>query len=151
MDLSTTITGVVLNGFTAPTYTLTADQTVANAKQSVVTGLGGTQAGVRTHTPSDPFSITVTKPVVPVSYPKANLQGVLGKAGRNKYVILVRKGTIPLVGQVPQVSDVRIETNVVSGAEANDVANLAAMFSAAAAYLNREAANLLTTAKTGTI
>jgi hypothetical protein len=152
LDITTSITGVVLNGFSAPTYTLALDTPPANnAKQSIVTALGGTQTGVRTHTPSDPFSITVSKPVIPVPYPKTNLQGVVGKAGRNKYVMLIRKGTLPLTGQSPQVSDLRIETNVVSGADVNDKANLAALYSAGAALLNREAANLLVASTTGSI
>lgn len=151
-DISTSITGVVLNGFTTPGYSLTADSNPSpNSRQAIVTALTGTQSGVRTHSPSDPFSITVSKPVVPVSYPRANAQGILGKAGRNKYTIYLRKGTIPLVGQAPQISDLKIETNVVSGSEVNDVANLAALYSAGAALLQREANNLLTAAKTGSV
>lgn len=151
-DLSTTINGVVVNGFTAPTYSLTADTgPTSSSRQAIVATIGGTQTGVRTHSPSDPFSIAVSKNPIPVAYPKANLQGVVGKTGRNKYTILLRKGTIPLAGQVAQVSDLRIETNVVSGAEVNDAANLAAMYSAGAAFLTREAANLLVAAKTGGI
>lgn len=152
LDLTTTITGTAVGGLTAPTFTLTTDQSPSNnSRQSIVTALGGTQTGVRTHSPSDPFSITVVKPVVPVSYPKANLQGVLGKAGRNKYSILVRKGTIPLVGQNPQISSVRIDFDVVSGAEVNDKANIAAMLSAAAAYGLRELANEYLMVTTGSI
>lgn len=151
-DLTTLITGVAVTGLTSPTYTLTADTPPTNnARQSIVTTLGGTQTNVRTHSPSDPFSITATKPVVPVAYPKANAQGVLGKVGRNKYAFLLRKGTYPLVGQSPQVSDLRIEFNVVSGADVNDKVNLAALLSAGAALLTREANNLYVAGTTGSI
>lgn len=144
INLTTAITGVVLNGFTAPTYTLTEDRGPNNwTKQSVVTALGGTQTGVRTHSPSDPFTISVSKQAQPVAAPKLGFNGVLGRLGRNKVSFLLRKGTIPLVNQAAQVSDLRIEVNTVSGAEVNDKANLAAMLSAGAALLNREAANLL--------
>lgn len=152
INLATAVTGTVLNGFTTPGYTLTADTPPSpNAKQAIVSALTGTQTGVRSHAPSDPFSITVSKPVIPVPYPKANLQGVLGKAGRNKYTIYVRKGTIPLVGQVAQVSDLKIEMNVVSGADVNDKANLAALLSLGSALLAREASGYLDTAVTGVI
>lgn len=152
INISTAVTGTVLNGFTTPGYTLAADTPPSpNAKQSIVSALTGTQTGVRAHSPSDPFSITVTKPLIAVPYPKANVNGFLGNAGRNKYTIYVRKGTIPLAGQNAQVSDLKIETNVVSGAEVNDKANLAALYSLASALLAREAAGLLDTATQGNI
>lgn len=143
------ITGIVLNGFTAPVYNMTVDTAPTGIqKQSVVSSLGGTQTGVRVHSPSDPFTVAVLKGATAV-FPKVNLQGYLGRAGRNKYTLLLRKGTIPLVGQIPQISDMRIEVNVVSGAEVNDKANVAALFSAGAALLNREAANYMDTTFTG--
>ncbi len=143
------ITGIVLNGFTAPVFNMTVDTPPAGIqKQSVVSSFGGTLTGARVHSPSDPFTIAILKGVA-AAFPKVNLQGFIGRAGRNKYTFLLRKGTIPLVGQTPQVSDLRIELNVVSGAEVNDKANVAALLSAGGALLNREAANYLDTAFTG--
>lgn len=151
-DITTPITGVAISGLTSPTYTLAADMAPNNAsRQSIVVALGGTQTGVRSHSPSDPFSFTVSKNPIPAPYPKLGLNGLASKTGRNKITILVRKGTIPLAGQVPQVSDLRIETNVVSGAETNDKANLAALYSAGIALLQREKDNLFTGAQTGSI
>lgn len=152
INITTAVTGTVLNGFTTPGYTLTEDRGPNNwTKQSIVSALTGTQTGVRTHSPSDPFTISVSKQAQPVGAPKAGYNGVLGKVGRNKIEFFFRKGTIPLAGQAAQVSDLRITTNVVSGAETADVANLAALYSMASALLAREASNLLDAAKTQVI
>jgi len=143
------ITGVVLNGFTAPIWNTTADQPPTGiAKQSVVSSVGGTATGVRVHAMTDPFTIAVIRGAV-AAFPKLSLQGVLGRVGRNKTTILLRKGTIPLSGQAPQVSELRIEANIVSGADVNDKPNVAALLSAGAALLNREAAGYLDTVVTG--
>lgn len=152
-DLSTTVTGVVLGGLTAPTYILTADTApLINARQSIVTSLGGTQTGVRTHSPSDPFSVTVIKPLRALGLPRANpITGSIGPAGRNKNSIKFRKGTLPLVGQNPQVSEITIDAFIVAGAEINDKPNLAALWSMAAAFCSREAANAYAANTTGNI
>lgn len=151
IDINTTITPTtVIGGFTTPTYVLTSDSPpMPNMRQSIVTALGGTQTGVRTHSPSDPFTITSSKPQYAVPYPKVALNGVLGKAGRNKMILSCRKGTIPLVGQAPQISDVQIISNIVSGAEVNDVANVAALWQCVISLAHREIANLLVGSKTG--
>lgn len=152
LDLTTAVTGVVIGGFTTPGYTLSADTPpTPNSKQSIVSALTGTQTNVRAHSVSDPFTITVTKPLTAVPYPQVATNGTLGRAGRNKYTTLIRKGTIPLVGQAPQVSEVRIEAQIVAGADVNDAANLAAMWSLAAAFAQREAANYLVMSRTGGI
>lgn len=144
------ITGVVLNGFTAPVWNTTADTPPPGvAKQVIVSSIGGTATGVRTHSLSDPFTISVIRgPVAP--FPKL-VNGVLGRLGRNKTQVKLRKGTIPLAGEASQVSEIDITANIVSGAEVNDKANLAAMWSAIGALANREAANLLDTTQTGNV
>lgn len=150
LDITTTVTGLAIGGLTAPTYTLTADSAQNNSRQSIVTALGGTQTGVHTHSPSNPFSINVTKPQNAAAYPRLTSNGTkVGKTGRNRYTTLIRMGTVPIVGQPTEISDIRIEENIVSGAEVNDTANLAAMYSFAGAWFTREAANLLNRAKTG--
>lgn len=153
LDLTTSVNGVAVTGLTSPTYTLTADSPPANnARQSLVTALGGTQTGVRTHSPSDPFTITVTKPNQAASYPRVSANGLkIGKTTRNKYTVLIRKGTVPLAGQPAEVSDIRVEFNVVSGAEVNDKANLAASLSLLAGWATREANNLFTMETTGSV
>lgn len=150
LDITTAVTGVVIGGFTAPTYTLTqAVSPYINGRKSVVSAIGGTQTGVRTHAPSDPFTILATTPIQPAPYPKLSSNGTLGKVGRNKYTAAFQKGVIPLVGQSPQLADMRIESNIPSGAEVNDAANIAAMYSLSAAWCTREAANWLALAKLG--
>lgn len=153
IDLTTTVTGVVLNGFTAPTYILTADNPPAlNARQSLVTSLGGTQTSVRTHAPSDPFRITETKPLKTQALPKAHpVTGAIPVVGRNKYETVVVKGVIPMVGQNPQQMEIRVTELIPAGAEVNDQANIAAAYSLLAAHYTREAANHFLKAKTGSI
>lgn len=154
IDITTTVTGLAIGGLTAPTYALTADTgPTINSRRSIVTALGGTQTGVRIHAPTDPFDITVSKPLRSLPVPRPNpISGVVPAAvGRNRYETRFRKGTLPLMGQSPQVSEIMIQENIVSGADVNDAANLAAMYSLAAAHLNREAANHLSKAKTGSI
>jgi len=151
VDISTAVTGTVLNGFTLPTYTLTTDQApLVNARQSFVSALGGTQTSVRTHGASDPFTVTVIKPKSFLGLPKlGSLQGSLGPVGRNKTTINIRKGTIPLTGQNPQISELTIDSKIIAGSELNDTANLAAMYSLGSALLAREAANLFAAIKAG--
>lgn len=153
IDLSTTLTGVVLNGFTAPTYLLAADQAPAqNARQAYVSTLGGTQTGVTAHSVSDPFTFTVYRPKNVVLPPRPNpISGTVGNAGYNVIRTLVRKGTKPLVGQNAQVSTIDIKASIIAGAEVYDLANVAALYSATAAYCTREAANLLLASRTGGI
>lgn len=152
INLTTALTGKVIGAFTAPTYTLAEDRGPNNwTKQSIVTAAGGTQTGVRTHSPSDPFTISVSKQAQPAAAPKAGYNGVLGKVGRNKIEALVRKGTIPLTGQASQVSEIRIGISTVSGAEVNDVPNVTAMYVAAHAVLDRELANFLLATQTNSI
>jgi len=59
------VTGAAQTGLTSPTYTLVADIAPdVNGRQWAVSALGGTQTGVRTHSASDPFTITVMRPKV---------------------------------------------------------------------------------------
>jgi len=56
---TTPVTGGAQTGFTAPTYTLSVDTAPdINGKQHAVTALGGTQAGVTSHSVSNPFTVT---------------------------------------------------------------------------------------------
>lgn len=154
IDITTTVTGVVIGGFTAPTYTLSLDTPpTINSRRSIVTGLGGTQTGVRSHAPTDPFDITVSKPLRSLPLPRTNPTSgaVPSSVGRNRYDTRFRKGTIPLVGQSPQTSEILITENIVAGAEVNDKPNLYALWSLAAAHCLREAANHAYKEMTGSI
>jgi len=64
-NLTSPVTGASQTGFTAPTYTLTVDTAPdVNAKQWAVTALGGTQAGVSSHSVASPFTVTMFRPKV---------------------------------------------------------------------------------------
>lgn len=128
--MSGVITGATVTGLTSPTYTLTADTAADdNARQSVVTTLGGTQTGVITHAVSAPFSVTVTRPKSLRTLGKANLNGLIPNVGRNTYGMLFRKGAVPLSGQPYQIALIRASAEIPAGSELNDKPNLAALAS----------------------
>lgn len=55
--LTTPVTGQPQTGFTSPTFTIAADTPPAvNAKQYVITALGGTQTGASASLVSSPFT-----------------------------------------------------------------------------------------------
>ncbi len=151
LDLTTSLTGAVITGLTSPTYDLVEDEKPSlNARQSIVTALGGTQTGVRTHSPTDPFVVTISKPNVSANLPQVPLNGVLGRVARNLTSFVTRKGTLPLIGQNPQVSEIRTDMKVIAGAEVNDLPNIAAALSVHIGMLTRERNNLYTAIKLGT-
>lgn len=144
-----TLTGTAITGLTSPTYTLTTDiaPDTSNGKQVAVTALGGTQAGVTTHTVSSPFTITASRPKnakLPVigATPSASVVPV------NTSVVRIRKGVTPFSGALPRIAQVRIEIDVPAGAETFDKANLDAMFSAAIGVLVNQAQGLRDTVGT---
>lgn len=153
LDITTTLNGVAVGALTSPTYTLAEDSKPSlNARQSVVAGKGGTQVDVRAHAPNDPFVITVVKPTNYLPAPLVNqVSGLAPKSPRNKYSVVVRKGTKPSTGQVSQLSELRLDWHVVAGAETGDPANLAAMLSAMIGFVSREKDNLLLMAVQGTV
>lgn len=126
------ITGAAQTGFTTPGYTTTADTPPdVNSKQSAVTALTGTQAGVDTHSVSKPFTITVTRPKVFAVLGKPSpVTGLISSVPRNTFKILTRKGVLPLAGQPNQVCIIRTEIEVPAGSDTTDAANLRAALSA---------------------
>lgn len=130
------ITGASVTGLATPTYTLTVDSTSApNSRQSVVTALGGTQAGVNLHSVPNPFTITVDRPRSLRQLGKAGLNGLITNVGRNTYGVLIRKGVLPIAGQPFQTALIRMSFEIPSGSEVNDLPNLRAMFSLAGGFL----------------
>lgn len=95
------VTGGPQTGFTSPTYTITADTPPdINAKQYVVTALGGTQTGVTAHSVSSPFTLTMFRPKVFKVLGNPNpTTGVISNVPRNQYKVITRKGMLPLAGQ----------------------------------------------------
>lgn len=151
-DISTLITGVTANGLTSPTFTLASDnQPSLNSRSAIVTSLGGTQTGVRTHSPSDPFSITVVKPVTYAGVPAAPAVGAIGRVQRNKTSAVFRKGVIPLTGQAAQLAEIRVDMMIPAGAEVYDKPNIAAVQAAVAAWIARELTNSYLAVTTGSV
>lgn len=138
------ITGAAQTGLTSPTYTLLVDTPPdANAKQSVVSALGGTQAGVDVHSVARPFTVSVFRPKAFASLGKVNpVTGVLSGVGRNTYKCLTRKGVTPLDGQASQIAMCRTEIEIPSGADTADQANIRAMLSAHIGLLQQISAGL---------
>lgn len=134
------ITGSAITGLTNPTYTVVEDTPPANnAKQFVVTALGGTQTDVRAHSVSDPFTITVFKPVAPKALPNANsVTGRYPTIPRNEYLIIARKGVYIDADSTLDRAVFRGSFSIPAGADASDVVNLKAMLSAISGLMAQE-------------
>lgn len=153
VTIPATVTGGAQTGLTSPTYTTTADTPPdVNAKQSAITALGGTQAGVTTHSVASPFTLTVTRPKQFQALGKPNpTTGLISSVPRNKYGVLTRKGVTPLSGQPFQTMLIRSEIEVPAGADTADAANVRAAISAHIGLLYQISANLGDTAVSGVL
>lgn len=122
------ITGGAQTGFTTPGYTLSADTPPdVNSKQSAVTALTGTQAGVTAHSVASPFTLTVTRPKQMAALGKPNpVTGLVSSVPYNTYKILTRKGCLPLAGQPYAMFIIRTELQVPAGSDTVDAPNLRA-------------------------
>jgi hypothetical protein len=142
--LTSPVTGTAQTGLTTPTYTLTTDTPPnANAKQSVVTGLGGTQTGVIAHSVAAPFSITMFRPQNPqVLSPVSPVTGVLARVPTNTYKVITRKGVLPLAGQSYKNMIVTTTIEVPAGADTADPANIRAALSAHIGALSQQSAGI---------
>lgn len=150
--MSGAISGAAVTGFTTPTYTLSADSAGANnQRQSYVSALGGTQAGVNAHTVAQPFTVTVDRPRTLRQLGKANLNGLIANVGRNTYGILVRKGVVPLVGQPYQVAIFRVNIEVPTGSDTADIANLKGMISFASGFITANVNGIVDTLTTAVV
>jgi len=139
-NLSSPVTGGAQTGFTAPTYTLTADNNPANnGKQWLVTALGGTQAGVVAHTAAQPFTISVYKPL---SYKIAAFVSttIFKRPPRNKYDVIVRVGVNVNSNFPKDLSIHRYTVDVPAGSEALDAPQLRAAVSLMVGALNQQSA-----------
>lgn len=135
------VTGAAVTGLTSPTYTLTTDVAPdVNGKQHAVTTLGGTQTGVRTHTVSDPFTITFTRPKQTRALQSANpTTGRYGSVPKNTYSFIVRKGVNFAANQAPEICILRCYIDVPAGSDSYDGINIRALMSAAAGVLSQQA------------
>jgi hypothetical protein len=142
--LTTPITGLAQTGFTAPTYTIQQDTApVVNGKQYAVTALGGTQAGVTTHSVSSPFTLSIFRPVQPKSLPPANpITGVIKNVPINKYKVIGRKGALPAANQAPQTVMAKLELDIPAGCDSFSAAEIRGLLSAMLGALAQQPAGL---------
>lgn len=153
ITVTSPITGGAQTGFTAPTYTLTADIAPDNnGKQNAVTALGGTQTGVTTHSVASPFTVTAIRPKVFRSLGKPNpVTGLVRDVPRNVYKVLVRKGVTPLAAQPYTTMLCSALIEVPAGSDTYDAANVRAALSAFIGALNQQSAGIGDTAVSGII
>lgn len=153
ITVTSPITGSAQTGFTAPTYTLTADLAPDNnGKQNAVTALGGTQAGVTTHSVASPFTITAVRPKVFRSLGKPNpVTGLVKDVPRNTYKLITRKGVTPLVNQPYTNLQITTVIDVPAGADTYDAANVRAALSAHIGALSQQSAGIGDTSVSGII
>lgn len=142
VTLTSPVTGGAQTGFTSPTYTLTADLAPDNnGKQSAITALGGTQAGVTTHSVASPFTVTFVRPKVFRNLGKPNpTTGLIKDVPRNTYKCIVRKGVTPLSGQPYSNLQVTCVVDVPAGSDTADPANVRAAISLAVGALTQVSA-----------
>ena len=141
---TTPVTGTAQTNLTSPTYTLTADVAPdVNGVQHAVTALGGTQTGVRTHSISDPFTVTMNRPKVPKSLQSANpTTGRYGNVPKNTYTFIVRKGVNFAANQAPEMALIRCSIDVPAGSDSYDPANIRAAISLMIGILSQQSAGV---------
>lgn len=129
INLSSPVTGSAQTGFTSPTYTLTNDTPALGAAKSwVVSGLGGTQAGVTSHSIARPFTLSWF-PSKNVTLPVPDANGVIRNVPRNVHQMIGRAGVLPLAGQANQVALARLRFEIPAGSDTADAAQLRALCS----------------------
>lgn len=128
ISISSPMTGAPQTGFTSPTYTFTADIAPDNnGKQWAMTALGGTQAGVTTHSVASPATVTYTRPKVFKTLGKPNpTTGIIKDVPRNSFKLITRKGVTPNVNQPYATMQITTIIDVPAGADTYDSANVRA-------------------------
>lgn len=127
MTLALSQVGPNINGWTAPTMTLSADIAPnSNGKQFAITAVSS-MSGARAHSSTDPFTVTWFKVPSPSPSPRLASNGFLSSVGYNRFKRIIRKGTLPLAGQPAVVSVQSTEYKIAAGSDSADVANIAAI------------------------
>lgn len=150
-NLTSPITGAAQTGFTAPTYTLTADTASdVNGKRSAVTALGGTQTSVVAHSVAAPFTIEYWRPKVLKILGRTNpVTGLLPSVPLNTYKVVTKKGVLPLAGQPYALARITTVIEIPAGSDAADPANLRALHAAHIGALYQQSAGMGDTVITG--
>jgi hypothetical protein len=153
ITVAAALTGSAQAGFTSPVYNNVVDKAPdVNSTQVAVTSLGGTQAGVRSHTISDPFTIMWSKPKVPRVLPSPNpVTGKYGDVPFNRTSIVVRKGVNFAANNAPLVAIARLYIDVPAGSDAYDAANIRALLSALIGALSATSSGLGDSVVTGVV
>ncbi len=137
------ITGGAQTGFTSPVYNVTQDvASSTDGKQVVVTGIGGTQAGVTTHSVQSPFTLTYWRTKLVKLLPAIGLNGQYQNVPLNKQTAVTRKGVTIAANQPARVATIRTEIEIPAGAETFDAANVRAAISAHIGLLNQQSAGI---------
>nr|UJQ85931.1 MAG: hypothetical protein 2 [Leviviridae sp.] len=153
ITMPASVIGSAQTGLTTPGYTLTVDTPPdVNAKQSAVTALTGTQAGVDAHSVSRPFTLTVFKPKVLAVLGKPNpTTGLIASVPMNTYKVILRKGVLPIAGQPSKAMIIRTDIEVPAGADVADPANIRAALSAMIGFLDQVSSGIGDTSINGVI
>lgn len=151
INFTSPVTGAAQTGLTSPTYTLSADVAPdVNGRQQAVTALGGTQTNVRTHSASDPFTITSFRPKVFQALGKPNpTTGVIKYVPMNRFRVLVRKGVYPLSGQASVPAMIDTIMSIPAGSDVADAVNLRAALSLHIGALTQQSVGIGDTVVTG--
>lgn len=137
-------------GFTTATGTCTTGRAPdAQSSRFDVTALGGTQAGVRAHSMSDPFSILLRAPKSAKPRPVISADGlIVGNVALNEFQALVTKGCY-VYGTNPRNAYADLRVKVPAGADTVDPANIRAMIGFLVGVLNTYSATIGTDAVVG--
>jgi hypothetical protein len=147
ISVTSPVTGGLQTGFTAPTYTIVTDRApnASTGVQYAVTALGGTQpSDVRTHSGSDPFTVTFEKPAAysTLSGLISGSTGLFGKVGENVYKIRTRKGVNIASDNLPRLASCETHIRLPAGSDSYDPENIRAMISLQIGALNQVSAGL---------
>ncbi len=140
ISLTSPVTGGAQTGFSAPTYTIVTDSPALGAVKSwVVTALGGTQAGVTSHSIARPFTVSwfASKNYV---LPQPDTNGIVRKVPINIHQLIVRAGVLPLAGQANHISVARARFEIPAGSDTADTAQLRALVSMMVGCLSQNSA-----------
>jgi len=141
-------TGVT--GLTTPSYTVASGTAaVPNAKAFVVTNLGGTQTGVEVHTASNPFELTMYRPLVYKALGDLSA-GVPSSYPKNVYSVVTRKGIEVYTG-IRRIMTIKTVFDIPAGGEVIDPESISAALVAHAALLHVNAAAIRDSLITGAI
>jgi hypothetical protein len=122
-----------------------------NAKQHIVSALGGTQGTATAHSISNPFTATYYRPAVLQRLPVANpVTGLRGAVPNNLHRLLVRKGGNAAAG-VPVTAIADIGIRMPAGMETYSPDEVKAFFSFLSGLIVEELDDIYDTIVTGAL